>query len=253
MSNALVTYDATEAVATVTINRPHLMNALSCEAADALRAAIERARSDDAVRAIVMTGTGKAFCTGFDLKSIDLDGEISLGAVLDDHFHPLVRALRAVPKPVISAINGPVAGVGVAIALAGDITIASANAYFLEPFVNIAAVPDGGNSFILPRLAGTARAAGMMMLGEKVPAIQAADWGLVWKTVPADAFAEEIAATAQKLVRLPDGALAEIKRVLAASSSNDFEAQIALERDAQDALGRSPEFRAAIDRFAGGR
>lgn len=250
MPDDFVLYNARENVATVTINRPRVMNALSCAAADALRAAIERAQSDDAVRVVVMGGAGAAFCTGFDLKSIDPGRDISLGAVLDNHFHPLVRSLRDGPKPIISAINGPAAGVGVAIALAGDITIASDSAYFLEPFVSIGAVPDGGNSFILPRLVGTARAAAMMMLGEKISAEQAAAWGLIWKAVPAAAFEAEIARTAQRLARLPAGALAETKRIIAASAGNDFDAQIALERDTQEKLGRGPDFREALDRFA---
>ncbi|MEH6477441.1 MAG: enoyl-CoA hydratase-related protein [Sneathiella sp.] len=251
MNDELVKYSVEGPVATIKINREKVMNAVSCETVDHMFNALKKAENDTQVKVIVQTASGEAFCTGFDLSTVEFNDDFTLGAVLDDHFHPYILALRRCKKPIVSAINGPVAGVGVAIALAGDIILARENAYFFEPFINIGAVPDGGNSYFLPRLIGTAKANAMVLLAEKVSAIEAEQWGLVWKTVARDEFEGEINRITSKLASLSAVALAQSKRVMNASANNSFESQIELEREIQDELGRQPAFKNAISAFVG--
>src|SRR3954465_12308783 len=168
------------AVSTIILDRPQAMNAVNADLGDALKQAVEAAAGDDAVRAVVLTGNGKAFCSGADLKSgfeADQDGYPDLGNALRDRFHPIIEELRTMPKPTLASINGPAVGIGLSFALACDLSIAAESAYLMLAFVNIGLVPDGGSSFLIPERVGFARAIEMAMLGEKVPAQQAREWG----------------------------------------------------------------------------
>jgi 2-(1,2-epoxy-1,2-dihydrophenyl)acetyl-CoA isomerase len=165
------------AVATVTLNRPDSLNALNAAMLDELRAAVE-SLADSGARCLLLAGEGRGFSSGADLAS---GGGLpdDVGAALEAHFNPLIEAVFALPIPIVAAVNGPCAGAGCSLALAADIVIAGASAYFLQAFINIGLIPDAGATWLLPRLAGRARAMEMMMLGERIPAQKAADWGLI--------------------------------------------------------------------------
>ncbi len=237
------------AVARITLNRPDKLNAFTLTMADELLAALHEAEADAEVRAVLLEGAGRAFGAGFDLSLVDAMETPELGAVLDAHFNPLIRAMRRSRLPIVAAVQGACAGGSVGVALAADLVVAGRSAFFYEPFVGIALVPDIGNSLFLPRLVGRMKAAGMALLGERIPAEDASAWGLVWRVVDDAALAEESAAVAARLAAQPAAAVAATKRLLGAAAENGLDAQLDLERDLQDQAGRSPECRAAIERF----
>jgi 2-(1,2-epoxy-1,2-dihydrophenyl)acetyl-CoA isomerase len=198
---------------------------------------------------VIVRGEGKAFSTGLDLTDVDPQTDIDLGAILERHFEPLIEAVRSADVPVIAAVNGPAAGVSVALALAADLCIASDAAYFLLPFTGLGLVPDGGLTWLLPRLAGAQRAAAVALLGERIGAATAANWGLIWKCVPAAEFDTAVTQCAQRLASLPRAALAATKRALIDAQSRGLDAHLLIEREMQQSLGRTPEFRARLLRF----
>src|SRR4051795_12369302 len=174
------------AVTTITLDRPQAMNAVNAELGDALKQAVEEAAADDGTRAVVLTGNGKAFCSGADLKSgfePDADGFPDVKNALTHRFHPIIEGLKTMPKPTIAAINGPAVGIGLSFALACDLSVAAESAYCMLAFVGIGLVPDGGSSFLIPERIGFARAMEMAMLGERVPARLAFEWGLINRVV----------------------------------------------------------------------
>ncbi len=240
------------AIATITVSRPDKLNALRDQTADELVAAIATLEQDDTVTVVILTGEGRAFGTGYDLSTVDLKDGCDLAAVLEDHFNPLIRTIRRSPLLFVSMVQGPCAGVSVGIALSCDIVVASSAAYFYEPFAQIALVPDGGNTFFYPNAAGRTRAMAAMLLGEKVGAKDAADWGLVWKVVEPDMLAETVQATAGRIARLSPMAIHRTKQLINQACENGLEAQLDLERDYQGELGGSPDMIAAIDRFVSG-
>ena len=221
----------------LTLNRPDRLNAASLDMADELSEALDRI---DGARAVLLTGAGRAFCSGSDLAA---RGDRSVGGgqgshrALTRHYNPLMLKLAELDVPTIAAVNGPAAGVGCSIALAADFVVAGASAYFLQAFVNIGLVPDGGASWMLTRLVGKARATEMMMLGEKIDAAQAADWGLIHKAVPDDALITEAMALADRLAAGPTVALGVMRRNI----------QLAMDGTYGDALARE----AAGQRIAG--
>ncbi|MEX2632206.1 MAG: enoyl-CoA hydratase-related protein [Tistlia sp.] len=241
--------ERTGGVARITLNRPDKLNAFTVSMVEALRSALAEAEADPEVRAVLLSGAGRAFGAGFDLSAAQGEDAPSLGAVLDRHFNPLVRALRRSRLPVVAAVQGACAGGSVGVALACDLVIAGRSAFFYEPFVGIALVPDVGNSLFLPRLAGRIRAAGAAFLGERVAAEEAHAWGLVWKVVEDAALAAESEAVAARLAAQPPEALAATKRLLGAAAEPDLDRQLDLERDLQEAAGRSEASRAAIRGF----
>src|SRR3954465_5136158 len=177
------------AVSTIILDRPQAMNAVNADLGDALKQAVERAADDDGTRAVVLTGNGKAFCSGADLKSgfePDADGYPDVKHALMNRFHPIIEGLKTMPKPTIAAVNGPAVGIGLSFALACDLSLAAESAYLMLAFVNIGLVPDGGSSFLIPERVGYARAIEMAMLGEKVPAATAHEWGLINRVVADD-------------------------------------------------------------------
>jgi 2-(1,2-epoxy-1,2-dihydrophenyl)acetyl-CoA isomerase len=244
-----ISYRVDGAVAHITVERPARLNAYRNQTADELTDAFRRADSDEKVRAVIHTGSGRAFGAGFDLSTVDPDVEPQLDVVLERHFNPVVRQMRASRLPIVSAINGPCAGAAVGIALAGDIVIAARSAYLYEPFVGIALVPDAGNTLFLPRLVGRVRASAMMLLGEKIGAEEAATWGLVWRVFDDAALMPEAEKIAAKLAGLTPGAIAGTKRLIAEAADAGQETQLALERDLQGEMGRSPAVKAAVTAF----
>jgi 2-(1,2-epoxy-1,2-dihydrophenyl)acetyl-CoA isomerase len=235
------------AVATVTIARPDRLNALSGQTVDELRAAVEAVAASEA-RCLLLTGEGRGFSSGADLASAGGLPE-DAGLALEKHFNPLVEALFALDIPVVAAVNGPCAGAGCSLALAADIVVAGRSAYFLQAFVNIGLIPDAGATWLLPRLAGRARAMEMMLLGERVPADRALEWGLVSRVVEDEFLMEEAVSLATRLAQGPTVALGLIRRLARDSAQLPLSEALAAERAAQRDAGRTEDFRSAVMAF----
>jgi 2-(1,2-epoxy-1,2-dihydrophenyl)acetyl-CoA isomerase len=250
MASVLVSVEA--GVETITLNRPEKLNALNPEMHQLLRAALERANTESEIRAVLLTGAGRGFCAGQDLAERDVSAgaaPIDLSVSLGSHYNPLVRRLRALPKPIICAVNGVAAGAGANIALACDLVIAARSASFIQAFSKLGLVPDAGGSYFLPRLVGTARAMGLALLAEKLAAEQAAQWGLIWKAVDDDQLANEARALALKLANGPTRGYGLLKKALYASPGNSLDAQLDLERDLQREAGYSDDYREGVSAF----
>jgi len=234
-------------VATVTIARPDRLNALSGQTVDELRAAVEAVGASEA-RCLLLTGEGRGFSSGADLAG---GGGLpdDVGASLEQHFNPLIEALFALDVPVVAAVNGPCAGAGCSLALAADIVIAARSAYFLQAFVNIGLIPDAGATWLLPRLAGRARAMEMMMLGERIDAQKALDWGLVSRVVEDQELMQEAVALATRLAGGPTVALGLIRKLARDAGQRPLGEALAAERSAQRDAGRTQDFRSAVIAF----
>src|SRR5438309_1615031 len=218
----------------ITLNRPERLNALTVEMAAALHAALSEAEADASCRALLLTGAGRGFCAGQDLTDRLAAGETpALGAALEKFYNPLVRKLRALPFPVVAAVNGVAAGAGANVALACDIVLAARSASFVQAFARIGLVPDSGGTWFLPRLVGAARARALALLAEPVSAEQAAQWGLIWKACDDAALMGEAERMCENFARGPTVGLALTKRALDAAETNDLSAQLDLERDLQ--------------------
>ena len=235
------------AVATLTLARPQSLNALNGAMVDELREAVESLTGSGA-RCLLITGEGRGFSSGADLAS---GGGLpdDVGASLEKHFNPLVEALFACPMPVVAAVNGPCAGAGCSLALAADIVIAGRSAYFLQAFINIGLIPDAGATWLLPRLAGRARAMEMMMLGERIPAEQAERWGLIGRVVEDDRLLDEARALASKLAAGPTRAYALLRRLARDAEQSNLAEALAAERIAQRDAGRTDDFKAGVMAF----
>jgi 2-(1,2-epoxy-1,2-dihydrophenyl)acetyl-CoA isomerase len=236
----------------IVLNRPDAMNAWDRRLGEELLAAVEAAAGDDGVRAVVVTGAGRAFSSGADLKAgfdATPEGHPDVGAVLRERYHPIITGLRRMPKPVVAAVNGPAAGIGCSLALACDLVVARESAYFLLAFVNIGLVPDGGSSLLVPERAGFARAAEMAMLGERIPARQALEWGLINRVTADDELEGAVDALAERLAAGPTQAYAGIKRQLDAWQFARIEAQLELEASIQQQAAASGDFQEGVRAF----
>ncbi len=239
-------------VVELTLNRPDRLNAFNAEMHEALARALAGVAADATVRAVLLTGAGRAFCAGQDLSERTVaDGESppDLGATLEHWYNPLVRRLRTLERPVVCAVNGVAAGAGANIALACDIVLAARSASFIQAFARIGLVPDSGGTWLLPRLVGEARARALALLGEKVTAEQAEAWGMIWKVVDDARLMEEARALADRLAAGPTRGFALIKRALLESWTNDLDAQLDLERDLQREAGRTEDYREGVRAF----
>jgi 2-(1,2-epoxy-1,2-dihydrophenyl)acetyl-CoA isomerase len=241
-------FEVADGVARITLNRPDKLNTFTPEMHRELRDALDRSEAAGA-RAVLLTGAGRGFCAGQDLGQRRGNELPDLGETIDTLYNPLIRRLRALPVPVVGAINGVAAGAGMSIALACDIALAARSASFLQAFAKIGLVPDSGSTWFLPRLAGDARARALAMLAEKITAEQAAAWGLIWKAVDDDKLMSEAGALARHLATQPTKALARIKQALNAAAVNPLDAQLDLERDLQRELGRSEDYREGVAAF----
>lgn len=237
------------AIARITIDRPAKLNAYRCQTMDELNDALQRAEEDLSIRVVILTGAGRAFGAGYDLTEVQMDEEPELDHVLEEHFNPVVRRMRASRLPIISQVNGPCAGAAVGLALAGDIVIASRSAYFYEPFVGIALVPDAGNTLFLPRLAGRIRSTAAMLLGDRISAEEAMSWGLVWRVFENEELAAQADAIALRLAMRAPAAIAATKRLITEAVDGGLDEQLDLERDLQGISGRSPDMKAAVAAF----
>lgn len=255
MDGETVLFEAAGAVAIVTLNRPDKLNSFNEAMHRALAAAMDRVEAGE-FRCLLLTGAGRGFCAGQDLSDrlVQPGAEpADLGHSLETWYNPLIRRLHALAMPVICAVNGVAAGAGANIALACDIVLAARSAKFVEPFSRLGLVPDSGGTWVLPRLVGRARAAGMALLGEPVSAERAEAWGLIWKAVEDADLAAEARRLAEHLATQPTAGLTRIKRALLAAEGNSLDAQLDLERDEQRAAGYSEDYREGVEAFLGKR
>jgi 2-(1,2-epoxy-1,2-dihydrophenyl)acetyl-CoA isomerase len=241
--------------ATIELNRPEALNAWNGPLGDELLEALQTVAEDDEVRAVVLTGAGRAFSSGADLRDLSgregrtPEGHIDVQRVLTERYHPIITTVRTMPKPVLAAVNGPAVGIGLSLALAADLIVAAESAYFSLAFANIGLVPDGGSSLFVPTRVGFARAAEMAMLGERVPAEQALAWGLINRVVPDADFATEVAALRDRLAAGPTRSYAGTKRQLNHWLYTRMEEQLELEAGIQQEMAASGDFAEGVAAF----
>jgi 2-(1,2-epoxy-1,2-dihydrophenyl)acetyl-CoA isomerase len=247
-----ILFDISDGIATLTLNRPDKLNSFTAEMHGEVRSALERLADDKSARVLVLTGAGRGFCAGQDLgdRAVAPGGApVDLGASVEKYYAPLVLALRALPMPVICAVNGVAAGAGANIALACDIVIAARSASFNEVFCKLGLIPDTGGTYFLPRLIGSARATGLAMLGDRLSAERAEQWGLIWKCVDDAQLKNEVGALAQHFSTAPTLGLARAKEALQASGLNTLAQQLALEAGMMRELGYTEDYREGVAAF----
>ena len=247
-----ILFDIREAVACITLNRPEKLNAFTARMHEELHEALQQVRAADAVRALLITGSGRGFCAGQDLNERVMSGstdKVDVGSALEKSYNPMVRGLRELSVPVICAVNGVAAGAGCNFALAADIVIAARSASFIEVFSRIGLIPDAGGTYVLPRLIGAARAMALSLLAEPVSAEQAAGWGLIWRCVDDDKLMGEARELARRLAAGPTRAYGLIKQALNASPANTLEQQLALEAKLQREAGQTVDFQEGVKAF----
>ena len=235
----------------ITLNRPDKLNAFNEAMHRVLREAIADAEADESTHALMITGSGRSFCAGQDLADrVAAPGEtVVLGGTLEQHYNPLVRKLRSLSFPVVAAVNGVAAGAGANIALACDIVVAAKSASFIQSFARIGLIPDSGGTWFLPRLVGDARARGLALIAQELPAEKAASWGLIWRCVDDNALIYEARRICEHFAAAPTQGLALIKRALNASAGNTLDAQLDLERDLQREASLTPDYAEGVRAF----
>lgn len=245
-----MTLEYDDTVAILTLSRPEAMNAMNSQFfADFQNILSELSEDKNPARALLITAEGKGFCAGADLKEQTGDMPPNLGEALRKNYNPLILGLKNLPIPTIAAVNGAAAGAGMSLVCACDIAIAGDQAYFLQAFVNIALIPDAGSTYFLPRMVGRARAASMMMLGEKLSADQAMEFGIISRVVEQDNLNSEAKSLARKLASMPTKALLSIRKLLDVSENNTLEEQLETEAVAQQKAGHSDNFMEGIMAF----
>jgi len=247
MKYETLTYALQDGMALITLNRPDVMNALTTQ----MRAEIEVAvtHAGKTARIVVLTGAGRAFCSGQDLGDRANAADLNLERTLRDEYTPMLNAIIDCPVPTIAAVNGAAAGAGANLALACDVVIASESAYFLQAFTRIGLIPDAGGTYVLPRAMGMAKAMGAALFADKISARQADAWGMIWEAVGDDAFDAHWRGRAAHLAQGPTKAFGAVKRVIRASWNNDLEEQLALEASEQGECGHSRDFREGVLAF----
>jgi 2-(1,2-epoxy-1,2-dihydrophenyl)acetyl-CoA isomerase len=252
MSFENIQFDIRDGIAQLTLNRPDKLNSFTQAMHLEVRAALDALQADKSVRVLVLTGAGRGFCAGQDLsdRAVEPGAKgVDLGESVEKFYAPLVLALRALPMPVICAVNGVAAGAGANLALACDIVIAAKSASFIEAFCKLGLIPDTGGTWHLPRLIGHARATGLAMLGEKLSAERAEQWGLIWKCVPDEDLMKEALAMATHFSTAPTKGLAFTKRALQVSYANTLPDQLKLEGEMMRELGYSHDYREGVAAF----
>ena len=245
-----------EGVLLLTLHRPDVLNSFNARMAEELVSALRSAADDAEVRAVLITGSGRAFCAGQDLVEVtprDGDDMPDLGDVVARQYNPIVRAIRTLEKPVVCAVNGVAAGAGANVAFACDLVLAAEDATFIQSFARIGLIPDSGGTFLLPRLVGLQRAAALAMLGDKLDADTAKAWGLVYDVVPGADLAGTAMALATRLAAMPTRALGLIKRGFNAGMGNDLESQLLLEEELQREAGRTEDYAEGVRAFVAKR
>lgn len=251
MNYETILFDLSNNIARLTLNRPDKLNSFTETMHAEVAHALTRIDMEGA-RVLVLTGAGRGFCAGQDLseRQMAADGvPPDLGETIDKYYAPLVRRLNALPLPVVVGVNGVAAGAGANLALAGDIVIAKESASFIQSFCRLGLLPDTGGTYMLPRLVGRARAMGLAMLGDKLSARQAQDWGLIWQCVPDADFDATLNKLATHFASAPTRGLASTKRAMQASLQNDLSTQLNVERDLMRDLGRSADYAEGVAAF----
>jgi len=252
MNYQLIQYSVTDAVARLTLNRPERLNSFNGEMHAEVREAIGRVAGDGA-RVLVLTGAGRGFCAGQDLSERQVapeGGRADLGASIERNYKPLALSLQRLPLPTVAAVNGVAAGAGASIALACDIVIAARSASFIQAFGKLGLVPDSGATWFLPRLVGNARALGLAMLGERLPAADAAAWGLIWRCVDDESFAAAVDRLAAELAAAPTRGLLRTREAILGSWGRTLAEQLDVERDFQRELGFTEDYAEGLAAFA---
>ena len=252
MSYQTIIFEASEGIARLTLNRPERLNSFNTVMLSEVQDALTTLRQDGSARVLVLTGAGRGFCAGQDLgdRVVAPGGAPpDLGRSIENGYKPLILALRGLPLPIIAAVNGVAAGAGANIALACDLVIAARSANFIQAFSKIGLIPDSGGTWFLPRLVGHARAMGLALLGDKLPAEQAVQWGLIWRCVDDGQLADEVDAIARHLAAAPTRGLARTKQALLASWAHTLEQQLDVERDYQQELGHSADYAEGVAAF----
>lgn len=251
MNDADILLSQSDGVATITLNRPDKINSFTRVMHRSLAAALASAEADATVRAIIIKGAGRGFCAGQDLADLCMgpNDPTDLGDLVGDFFNPLVLQIQALPKPVVAQVHGIAAGAGANLALACDLVIAADNAQFLQAFINIGLMPDSGGTWFLPHLVGKQRAMGLALLGEKLSAIDAAAWGLIWQSIPADQLDAAVQRCALRLAKLPPLALTQIKQAILDAPNATLPAQLLREQREQSHLGRSADYFEGVNAF----
>jgi len=248
MAYETIDFKADSAVARITLNRPDRLNSFTVQMHEELREAL--ANLGDAT-VLVLTGAGRGFCAGQDLndRAVAPGQTVDLGDTVDQCWNPLIRTLTSLQQPVIARVNGVAAGAGANIALACDIVVAAKSAKFIQSFSAIGLIPDSGGTWALPRLVGQARALGLALTGEPLPAERAAEWGMIWKAVDDDVLDNEVDALANKLASLPPLGLAAIKEMIRSSWQHNLDEELDLQRDAMRRLGFTDDYREGVAAF----
>ncbi|TDN40396.1 2-(1,2-epoxy-1,2-dihydrophenyl)acetyl-CoA isomerase [Hymenobacter sp. UV11] len=249
MSDTSLLYSFADGVATLRLNRPDVFNSINKPVALALQQHLRACQADASVRAIVLTGTGRAFCAGQDLAEITGPNAPDVSEIVEKHYNPIVLLIRELEKPVIAAVNGVAAGAGANLALACDLVIAKESALFIQAFSKIGLVPDSGGTYFLPRLVGLQRASALMLTGDKVGAAEAVQMGMIYRAVADEAFDEEVTKLAHKMANLPTKGLAYTKHLLNRSFGNDLAQQLRAEGDYQLRAGQTADYREGVAAF----
>lgn len=238
-----------DGICTITLNRPAVFNSFDQAMGRAFQSALDEAAQDPAVRCVVLTGTGKAFCAGQDLKEVTAPDAPDFRVIVEETYNQSVRRIRSMEKPVIGAINGVAAGAGANIALACDLTVAKESATFIQAFSKIGLIPDSGGTWFLPRLVGMQRAAGLAFLGEKLSAADAAAMGMIFRTTPDDAFEAEVDALAKRLASMPTRGLGLTKKAFNAGWDSDLSSHLSTERDLQMEASQTDDYAEGVAAF----
>ena len=245
-----ITVDVVDGVALLTLNDPTVMNAISMDVLEGLGDAFDHIEEKaNGVRCVVVTGAGKGFCAGANLQGRGVSDKRGAGSVLESHYHPLLRRMRRLHCPIVTAVNGAAAGAGMSLALMGDLVIAGKSAYFLQAFRRIGLVPDAGSTYILPRKIGVARSMELSLLGERLPAEKALEWGLINRVFDDGALLDEAKKIATELANGPTAALAMIRQLYWDSPENTFEEQLDLEFRTQRMAGATADFKEGVTAF----
>lgn len=249
MNYETILFEVNNGIASLTLNRPDVFNAFNEQLSADVNDALKKTAKDKSIRVLVITGAGKAFCSGQDLKDIAGKKDRSLSESLYKRYNPMIRAIRNLPIPVICKLNGVAAGAGCSLALACDMIVASEQASLIEVFVNVGLVLDSGSSYFLPRLVGSARAFELAALGSKVSAQQAADWGMVNKVVKADELDEEVEKLVNHFSKAPTKAIGLMKKMLIKSFNSNLDEMLEYEAYCQEIAGRSSDYKEGVDAF----
>jgi 2-(1,2-epoxy-1,2-dihydrophenyl)acetyl-CoA isomerase len=236
-------------VATITLNRPDVFNSVNKPLALALQQHLRECQQNPEVRAVLLTGTGKAFCAGQDLAEITGPDSPEVAEIVEKHYNPIVQLIRELDKPVVAAVNGVAAGAGANLALACDIVVAKESASFIQAFSKIGLIPDSGGTYFLPRLVGMQRASALMLTGDKVTAQEAVQMGMIYKAFSDESFEAEVAALVSKLAAMPTKGLAYTKQLLNGTFGNDLTQQLRAEADYQLRAGHTTDYKEGVSAF----